>query len=75
MTTTPFYLDKRWRAAHSQAAMYQCNYNNCKAQFSDLAELAKHWQRWHWDDYLGTAKLATYEQLAAEGMIGHKADN
>lgn len=48
--------------------MHRCSY--CQASFETNVELVKHRDRLHWDDYLDRPKLWSWEQLAAEGMIG-----
>ena len=48
--------------------MHLCQY--CQASFEAYPELLKHRKRLHWDDYLNHSKIYSYEQLAAEGMIG-----
>jgi hypothetical protein len=44
--------------------------SHCPATFDSYPELVTHRKRWHWDDYINADKIHSYEQLAAEGMIG-----
>ena len=48
--------------------MHRCSY--CNASFETYPELMKHKHRLHWHDYLDRPKLWSWEQVAAEGMIG-----